>query len=137
MLLLKIITPKKLVFEGDVDSVTVPTVEGEITVLQKHANLLSLLKEGVVTIKKSNVNDYLSIGGGYIQTNGKTIHLLVSRAYGQEELNEERLKEAIKSAQSIVKNTKDKQEREAALSNIRRSLLDMKLLSKVRRKKST
>jgi len=137
MLHLKVITPKKLVFEEEVLSVTIPTAAGEITVLPKHADLLSLLKEGVITIKKEKELEYLSIGGGYLETDGKTVHILVSRAYGQDEINEERAQDAMKRAEKILSETKDKQERNEALSTIRRSMIDMKLMRKIRRKKSS
>lgn len=136
MLHLKIITPKKLVYEEDVMAIIIPTMAGEITVLPKHADLLSLLKEGVITIKKDRVEEYLSIGGGYMETDGKNVYILVSRAYGQGEINEERTKEAMDRANKILTDTKDKQERTEALSTIRRSVIDMKLLSKIRRKKA-
>jgi len=132
MLHLKIITPKKLVYEEEVNAVIVPTVAGEITILPKHADLLSLLKEGVITIKKEKEMEYLSVGGGYLETDGKTIHILVSRAYGQDEINEDRTKEA-----KILTDTKDKQERDEALRSMKRSVVDMKLLSKIRRRKSS
>ncbi|PJC30531.1 ATP synthase F1 subunit epsilon [Candidatus Roizmanbacteria bacterium CG_4_9_14_0_2_um_filter_39_13] len=137
MLHLKVITPKKLVYEEEVHAVVVPTVAGEITILPKHADLLSLLKEGVITIKKEKEIEYLSVGGGYLETDGKSVHILVSRAYGQDDINEDRAKEAIESAQKILVETNDKQERSEALSSIRRSTIDMKMLSKVRRRKSS
>ena len=137
MLHLKVITPKKLVYEEEVNAVIVPTVAGEITILPKHADLLSLLKEGVITIKKEKEIEYLSVGGGYLETDGKTVHILVSRAYGQDDINDGRAKEAIERAQKILVDSNDKQERSEALSSIRRSTIDMKMLSKVRRRKSS
>jgi F-type H+-transporting ATPase subunit epsilon len=79
---------------------------------------------------------YLSIGGGYMETDGINIHILVSRAYNQDEINEKRTEEALDKAKKILTETKDKKERDEALSTMRRSILDMKLLGKLRRKKS-
>lgn len=137
MLHLKVITPKKLVYEEEVMSVVVPTVAGEITILPKHADLLSLLQEGVITIKKDKEMEYLSIGGGYLETDGKIVRILVSRAYGQDDINEDRTKEAMQRAEKILSETKDKQERDEALRSMKRSVVDMKLLGKIRRRKSS
>ncbi|QQS43680.1 ATP synthase F1 subunit epsilon [Candidatus Roizmanbacteria bacterium] len=134
MIHLKVITPKKLAFEKDVTSITVPTVAGELTILPKHSDLLSLLKEGVVTIRTEKEEQYMSIGGGYMQTDGKSIQILVSRAFGQDEINEEMTQRAIESAQKVLEEVEDKAERTEALSTLRRSMVDMKLLSKMRRK---
>jgi len=132
MLHLKVITPKKVVFEKEIESITLPSATGEITVLPKHVELLTLLKEGVVTIRSTKEEEYVSIGGGYMQTDGKNMHILVSRAYNQDEINEKRTQEALDKAKKILAETKDKKERDEALSTMRRSMLDMKLLGKLR-----
>lgn len=130
---LKIITPKKIVREDEVVSVTVPSSDGEITILPRHANLFSLLAEGIITIKKKDSEDYLAIGGGYVETNGKELHILVSRAYGQDEIDETFSRNAIQNAQKILKETKEEPVRAEAAAVLRRSLLDMKLLRRKKR----
>jgi len=87
-LLLKIITPKKIVLEKEILSITLPTEEGEITILPHHANLFSILKEGIIKIKYNQEEDYFAIGGGYLETDGHEVNVLVSRAYGQDEIDE-------------------------------------------------
>ena len=42
------------VFNGDVVSVTVPGVAGEMTILAHHSSLISPLKKGVITVRKEN-----------------------------------------------------------------------------------
>lgn len=137
MLNLKIITPKKLVYEKDILSLTAPTVVGEITILPRHSSLLSLLQEGVIIIKSDKEIEYLSIGGGYLETDGKNIRILVSRAYGQNEINEQATRKALENAKKIADGSKDRKERNEALQTIRRSIVDMKLLSKIHHKRSS
>jgi F-type H+-transporting ATPase subunit epsilon len=134
MLNVRIITPKKLVREIEATSLIIPTVDGEITILPKHAHLLASLKEGVITIRIKDKEEYLSIGGGYVETDGLSVKILVSKAYGQDEINEELTKEALNNAKKILTEVKDKKDREEALSQIRRSVVDMKLLSKIKKK---
>ncbi len=130
---LKIITPKKVALEEDVLAVTVPSESGEITILPKHMGIFTLLVEGIIKIKKSSGEDFLSIGGGYLQTNGEELNILVSRAYGQHEVDEKLTEKAIEEAKKIISQTKDKQQRQEALSMLRRSILDLKLLKKRKR----
>jgi F-type H+-transporting ATPase subunit epsilon len=131
---LKIITPQKIVKEEDVERVSLPTFEGEITVLPHHTNLFSLLVEGIVKITSKDTEEYLSIGGGYVETDGKELRILVSRAYGQDEINEDLTEQAMINAKKILSESKDKKERFEASSLLRRSIIDSKLLK--RRKKS-
>lgn len=133
MLHLRIITPKKVVLEQDVDSVTAPGVDGEFTVLPEHSKLFSLLKEGIVMIKSGKNEDFLAIGSGYLETDGSELTILVARAYGQDEIDVKITEEAIKSAQTLVARAKDRVERETATMLLRRSIIDQKLLKKRRR----
>ena len=62
---LNIITPQYIIFEGEVDSVTVPGRGGEFQMLDNHAAIVSSLAQGTVKIKlhsKSVVN-YENISG--------------------------------------------------------------------------
>ncbi len=47
---LKLITPEKIFFEGDIASVQVPGTEGDFGVLPGHAPFISTIRPGVVTI---------------------------------------------------------------------------------------
>ncbi len=129
---LRIITPQKIVLEEEVLSVSAPAHEGEITVLPHHANLFTLLDEGIVKIKKTSKEDYLAIGGGYLETDGEFVNVLVSRAYGQDEINEKMAAEAVQKARNILKESKNESERQQANAVIRRSLIDSRLIKKRR-----
>jgi len=130
MLHLKIITPKKVVLEEEVRSVTVPTASGEITVLPKHEKLFSIITEGIIKIKKGEDEDYLSIGAGYLETDGKELNILVSRAYGQSEIDEEMINKAQNEAKKILSQPASEQERSEAIAMMRRAVIDSKLLKK-------
>jgi F-type H+-transporting ATPase subunit epsilon len=134
MLKLKIITPKKIVHEEDVKSVTLPSSEGELTILPRHTHLFCLLQEGILTYRGDGKDDYLAIGGGYMETDGEEVRILVSRAYGQDEIDEKITQEAIAKAQKLLAETKDLSQRREATALIRKSLVDMRLIK--RRKRS-
>ncbi len=129
---LKVITPKKIVLDEQVSVVTAPTPDGYISILPKHASLFSLLAEGIIVIKKKNEEDYLAIGGGYLDTNGKHVHVLVSRAYNQSEIDEETTRKALERAQKVLADVKETKDRREAAAVVRRSLLNLKLLKKRR-----
>lgn len=131
---LKIITPSKITLEEDVNSVSVPSVDGELTILPRHEKLFSLLKEGIVKIRKNQKEDLLAIGGGYLETDGKDLSILVSRAYGQAEINEKETEKALNQAKKILSESKDNVQIAEAEAMFRRSVIDMKL---VKRRKHT
>ena len=49
-MLLEIVTPEAVLFNGEVESVAVPGIHGEFQMLNNHAPIVSLLQEGVVKI---------------------------------------------------------------------------------------
>jgi len=131
----QIITPKKIVLQDEVESVSAPSAEGEITILFNHIPLFALLKEGVVKTKKGDRESYFSIGGGYVETTGKEVNLLVSRAYHQNEIDEDGVRRAKAEAEKLLKEGKTKGERYKAMAQLRRSLVDLKILGYKRKKR--
>ena len=129
---LKVITPRKVVIDKEVNSITVTTADGEITILPRHAHLFSLLVEGIVKIKTQTDQDLLAIGGGYLETNGKIVTILVSRAYGQDEIDHDLTNKAIEQAKQILSKSTDENERNEAMATLRRSVIDSKLLKRRR-----
>lgn len=131
---LKVITPHRVVQEKKVSSLTAPSREGEITILPRHSNLFSLLEEGIVRyVDTKNEEDFLAIGGGYLETDGKQLTILVSRAYGQDQIDEEFTKKAIEQAEQTLRENKDTVSLHEAQSLLRRSRIDMKLIRRKRR----
>ncbi len=64
---LKIVTPERVVLEETVDQVTLPTIEGEITILPDHIPLVSALKSGDIVAKKNGEPIPFAVSGGFIE----------------------------------------------------------------------
>jgi len=65
---LKLVTPERILFEGDVRSATLPTEIGEITILPDHMPLVSSVANGVATLQlEKGVQEDIAISGGFIQ----------------------------------------------------------------------
>ena len=75
-MLLEILTPEKKIFEGEVTIATFPGADGGFQIMDQHAPLISLLKEGVVEYKSKEGANALTITGGVVEVlNNKTILL--------------------------------------------------------------
>lgn len=65
---LEILTPEKKIFEGDVTVATFPGEDGSFQVMDNHAPLISLLKEGVVEYKSAKeASSNITITGGVVE----------------------------------------------------------------------
>jgi F-type H+-transporting ATPase subunit epsilon len=73
---LEILTPEKKIFEGEVISATFPGADGSFQVLDDHAPLVSLLKDGKVVYKSSESAQEISITGGVVEVLKNKVILL-------------------------------------------------------------
>jgi F-type H+-transporting ATPase subunit epsilon len=133
---LKIITPKRIIIDEKVESITMPSKSGEITILANHIPLFSLLVDGIIKLRNGEEERYFAIGGGYVETDGKEVTVLVNRAHGQDELDEKSVIEAKQKAEKTLSEIKDTLERNEAIASLRRSTIDLKLLTKTKRRSS-
>ena len=79
---LEIITPEKKIFEGDVTIVTFPGSDGSFQVMNDHAPLVSLLKDGQVVYKTKESTEQVAITGGVVEVlKNKVIVLADGIAY--------------------------------------------------------
>ncbi len=96
----EIVTLEKVVLEQLVTQVTVPTLEGEITILPDHIPLVSILKPGVIELKnEAGEIEIMSVSGGFIEVLRGKVVILADSAERAKELNEERLIAAKKKAE--------------------------------------
>ncbi len=76
---LKIVSLKEEVFHDYVDSVTLPTKDGEITVLPNHAALVSSLREGGIRVRMADKEENFPTRGGFLEvTGGSRLTVLLS-----------------------------------------------------------
>lgn len=75
---LEILTPEKKVFDGEVSVVTFPGAEGSFQVLDHHAPMISLLKEGEVEYKGKEGSQNVRISGGVVEVLKNKVIVLAS-----------------------------------------------------------
>lgn len=73
---LEIITPEKKIFEGEVLAATFPGADGTFQILNDHAPLVSLLKDGVVEYKSKELSEQIRITGGVVEVLKNKVILL-------------------------------------------------------------
>lgn len=102
---LKLLTPERTLFDEEVVSVSIPTPDGEITVLPHHASLASLVSAGVLKVKRANGVDELAISGGFVRVleNGE-VNVLAYTAEHSHELNAQTIEEAKQRAREVMQN---------------------------------
>ena len=64
---LVLLTPQKTLFDGKVDSVTIPGTKGLFTVLSQHAPLITTLEQGSLSYKTEGVEHKILIEEGFAE----------------------------------------------------------------------
>jgi F-type H+-transporting ATPase subunit epsilon len=74
---LKIISPERIVFDGEVESIKVPGTNGEFEVLSNHAPIISSLGKGFVEYSFKGGKNQLEVSGGFIEVKDNDVSLCV------------------------------------------------------------
>ena len=79
---LEILTPESKIFSGDVYGVQLPGISGSFELLDKHAPMVSALKNGNLKILKDNKNSTSSytIQSGFVEVLNNKVTVLVEGA---------------------------------------------------------
>ena len=77
MLKLRIIAPDRLVFEGEVESVTLPGTVGSFTVLTSHAPIISSLEKGKIAYKDASGTTEMMVNSGFAEVKDNILTVCV------------------------------------------------------------
>lgn len=131
---LEIITPLKSILKEEVDEIIAPTQEGEITILPKHVNLVTKIKAGEMTIKRSGKPTYFAITGGFLEIADNKVTILADYAVRAEDIEMAKAKEAEARAKDRMAQKVSGREFAQAESDLRKSLVELHV---ARRRKKT
>ncbi len=103
-LLLEIVTPEKLAYQGEVDSVQLPGSEGELGVLPHHAPLVSTLGAGELRLRKGGEDEFFAIVGGFLQVLPDKVVVMAETADMASEIDLEKAQEARRQAEQALES---------------------------------
>lgn len=77
-LYIKIVSPEKILFEGNAQFIKLPGIEGQFSILSEHAPLISALGKGQVVyeIKKDEPKS-IEISSGFVEVNKNTVTVCI------------------------------------------------------------
>jgi F-type H+-transporting ATPase subunit epsilon len=122
-LILEIVTPEARVYSDTIDTVVIPTSEGEIGILPGHIPLLTQVEHGELVVTKNGQTHWLAVSGGFAEVEGDRVHILAENAITEEKIDEKAVEDALKRAQEQLDEAKhlDPQQYEHLQSLVRYS----------------
>ena len=120
-LTLEIVTPEARVYSDTIDTVVIPTLDGEIGILPGHIPLLTQIEHGELRVTKNGQTQWLAISGGFAEIEGDRVHVLAEHAITEEKIDENAVEAALKRAEEELKeaSTMDPQAYEHLQSLVR------------------
>ena len=106
---LEIISPEKIILSEKVNSVTIPSFEGEMTILPDHIPLITFLRPGIVRIEGSKESEYF-VEEGTVEFSNNTLIILSSTIIPLENVKGENISKMIEESRALLakENLSDK-----------------------------
>lgn len=132
----QIVTPERVVFSQEIDSLTCPTTTGQITILPDHVPLISSLAHGELVARVGERTKHIAVSGGFVEVRpGNEVVVLADTAEHAEEIDEKRAEEAKERAMESMKNRQTYSEEEYAkiAAALQKNLTRIRVARKARR----
>lgn len=133
-----LVTLSGIKLDESIYSVSIPTVDGEISVFPSHEPLVTIAKSGVVTVRRSkdsSKEEFFAISGGVVEVSYESVRILVDEADHGEDIVEAETQAALERALKASDESGDQIEREKAKQLIDRHMVRLKVADLQRRKR--
>jgi F-type H+-transporting ATPase subunit epsilon len=125
---LEIVTAEREVLvEDDVDAVVAPGADGQLTILPRHASLITLLQPGELRIRRRGEERVFAVAGGFMEVHHSRVRILADAAEMSDEIDVQRAQAAEERARSLLANRHQVDDLPAAYAALRRSQVRLRV----------
>ncbi len=125
---LSIVTAEGSVYEGDIEMLVAPAVDGELGILTNHHPMVTKLGPGAMrALKPDKTEQILFVNGGYLEVLNNKVTILADTAENIDAIQIEQARAARASAASMLKNAKDDVDREKLEEELRTQMIRERL----------
>lgn len=80
LLKVSVISPERVLFEGDAQGVVAPAFDGELGILPLHAPLMTLLGHGTLRVNTGEGEKRFAVDGGFLQIVDNQVRVVTEKA---------------------------------------------------------
>ena len=114
---IEIISPEKLVFSDNITMATIPSYEGDMSVLKKHISIITFLRPGIIKIKKNEgIPEEFFVEDGTVEYFNDILIILSSSAINKKYLTNDFIDKLNKDTENKL-STKDISDHERYVFN--------------------
>ena len=100
---LQIVTPDRLIYDGEAESLIVRTVTGDVCILAHHIDYAAALVPGEASVVTNGQERIAACSGGLLSVNNNQVRLMATTFEWQDEIDLERAKRAQEAAEAQLK----------------------------------
>ena len=117
----ELVTPERMALSEDVGQVVVPGVEGDFTVLQGHAPVISALRPGIIDVTLPDARKIrIFVKGGFAEVDADHLTVLAERALDVDAMDAGAVAAELATAEADLATATDDAGRLAAASAVER-----------------
>jgi F-type H+-transporting ATPase subunit epsilon len=134
---LEIVTPEKIVFQGEAAEIYINTADGPLGIFPHHINLFSKVIPGELKLKISGHEQFMALTSGFLEISENKVTILADYAVPAEEIQVEKALEAKKRAEEILKRKESKiDEREfaEAQAELAKAIIELQVANRKRKR---
>lgn len=129
---LEIVTPQAKTYSEEVETVSLPGLEGDLGVYPNHTPLMTQIVAGEIRVVQNGQPKFLAVGAGFVEITGNQVSVLTDMAVQSDNIDEQAAEEARKRAEKRLKEKLSDEE----LASVKASLMHSLAQLKVKRRKS-
>jgi F-type H+-transporting ATPase subunit epsilon len=122
---LEIVTPEETLYSEPVEMVTLPGIDGQMSILPQHARLITQLVPGEVVVRKQGQDSFLAVGEGLVEVTNDRLSILTNMAVALERIDEAAAEEARQRAAARLKEKLSAEEVASVNAALARSLAQL------------
>ena len=130
---LEVATPDAVVYSDDVEMVTLPGVEGQMTILPHHVRLMTQLVPGEIIIRKGGRDESFAVGEGLVEVTGQRVSIVTDTAIAADKINEAMVEEARQRAAARLREKLSSEEVASVHAALARSLAQLRVKQRHRK----
>ncbi len=133
---LTVVSQEKQLLDTEVEQLTVPGSQGEMTILPHHASLFSRLSPGELQYLQDGAPHSFVVSKGFIDVNNdNTATVIVDTATAARDISVEKAQEAIKQAKETMSHSEDRRELLLAEASLKHAMLEIQVAQRSKKNK--
>lgn len=129
----EIVTPERVVFSEECESLVVPAERGYLGVLAGHAPLLCTLRPGEIRIRREGRESFFATSGGFMEVTPQKASLLTESVEDAGAIDAARAEKAAARARERLASAEKAVDKDRARAALERAMNRLRVASKVKR----